>query len=79
MRRIITAALLFEALLLTALSAFDGAYAQQGKDYARQGERPEGYGPYRGGPMNLELEPKQAAKMQTMRNAFFMEGGFGQW
>ena len=64
---------MFAALLLTALVAFNAAYAQQGKGYDRRGEWPEGYGLYRGWAMNLELEPKQTEKIQTMRNAFFKD------
>lgn len=72
MKKIIST-VMFAAFLLTALCAVNGAYAQPGKGYDRRGERTEGYGLYRGCFLNLELEPKQATKMQAMRNAFFME------
>lgn len=71
--KIITSAVIVTAFLLTALCAVDGAYAQQGKGYERRGDRPDGYGLYRGCPLNLKLEPGQAAKMQAMRNAFFKD------
>jgi Spy/CpxP family protein refolding chaperone len=64
---------MFIALLLMALFAFDAAYAEKSRGYDRRGERPEGYGLYRGYSMNFELEPKQAAKMQAIRNTFFTE------
>ena len=60
------------ALMLAALPAFDGAYAQQGQGKGKRGA-PAGDGLYPGCPLNLDLTQEQSTKMQEARNAFFKD------
>ena len=60
------------ALMLAALPAFDGAYAQQGQGKGKRGA-PADDGLYPGCPLNLNLTQEQSAKIQDVRNAFFKD------
>jgi len=60
------------ALMLVALPAFDGAYAQQGQGKVKRGA-PAGDGLYQGFPPNISLTPEQSTKLQDVRNAFFKD------
>ena len=60
------------ALMLAALPAFDGAYAQQGQGKGKRGA-PADDGLYPGCPLNLNLTQEQSTKLQDVRNAFFKD------
>jgi len=60
------------ALMLAALPAFDGAYAQQGQGKGKRVALADD-GLYPGCPLNLNLTQEQSAKIQDVRNAFFKD------
>ncbi len=60
------------ALMLAALPAFDGAYAQQGQGKSKPGA-PSGDGLFPGCPLNLNLTQEQTTKLQELRNSFFKD------
>ena len=59
-------------LMLAALSAFDGAYAQQEPGKDKRGA-PAGDGHCPGLPPSLNLTQEQSAKLQDVRNALFKD------
>ncbi len=60
------------ALMLAALPAFEGAYAQQGQGKSKPGA-PSGDGLFPGCPLNLNLTQEQTTKLQELRNSFFKD------
>ena len=65
------------ALMLAALPAFEGAYAQQGQGKSKPGA-PSGDGLFPGCPLNLNLTQEQTTKLQELRNSFFKDTA-GLW